>query len=116
MLGRKALVLGVVLAAVAAGNASAYPDPGRVAGYTLIHDPSMVVRDLTNPACGCTDGPRYIVYGTNNVTLTSNDRISFTYAGPYMPVKPDWWKDYPNVWAPDVSFHNGKYWMYYAAA
>src|SRR3954447_19450477 len=116
MLGGKALVLGVVLAAACAATATAYPNPGTVTGYTLIHDPSMVVRNLDNPACSCTGDPRYIVYGTNNVTLTSNDRISFSYAGLYMPVKPAWWSDYPNVWAPDVSFHNGKYWMYYAAA
>jgi arabinan endo-1,5-alpha-L-arabinosidase len=116
MLGGKALVLGVVLAAVCAATATAYPNPGTVTGYTLIHDPSMVVRNLDNPACNCTGDPRYIVYGTGNVTLTSNDRISFSYAGLYMPVKPAWWADYPNLWAPDVSFHNGKYWMYYAAA
>src|SRR4051812_39424844 len=106
-----AIVLALSGAALlAAAPAGAYPNPGTVAGYTLIHDPSMVVRDVP-------DGPRYTVYGTGNVTLTSNDRISFTYSGLFAPVAPGWWKDYNNnVWAPDVSFHNGKYWMYYAVS
>jgi arabinan endo-1,5-alpha-L-arabinosidase len=113
----KGLLLLAVVFAVHCASAGAYPEPGRVVGGTLIHDPSMIVRNLNNPACTCTGAPRYVVYGTSGITLVSNDRITFAYGGLAFPAKPDWWAkggytDGP--WGPDVSFHNGKYWLYYA--
>jgi arabinan endo-1,5-alpha-L-arabinosidase len=115
---RSLLLLAVAFAAHCA-SAGAYPNPGRVVGGTLIHDPSMVVRDIANPACTCLGDPRYLVYGTNNLMLGSADRITFPYLGQYFPaaaaVKPKWWGPYAQgPWAPDVSFHGGRYWMYYA--
>jgi arabinan endo-1,5-alpha-L-arabinosidase len=101
---------------VASPPAIAYPNPGLVTGYTVVHDPSMIIKQVAGAPCECGD-PRYIVYGTGNSTLTSNDRVAFANSGPFFPLHPAWWTAYRsdgNVWAPDVSFHNGQYWLYYA--
>jgi arabinan endo-1,5-alpha-L-arabinosidase len=108
----KRLVLLAVAVSVLglAPAALAYPAPGAVAGYTVTHDPSMLVRD---------SAPRYVVYSTHNLTAISQDRISFTNGGPAFPVKPAWWTQNNlsgDLWAPDVSFHNGTYWLYYAVS
>jgi arabinan endo-1,5-alpha-L-arabinosidase len=112
---RRIRALLAVLAAltVAAGltteAARGYPNPGTVAGSTVIHDPSMAIRP---------SAPRYVVFGTHNQTLLSNDRVTFSSGGPFLPTNPSWWQPYSNgdVWAPDVSFHNGQYWLYYAVS
>jgi arabinan endo-1,5-alpha-L-arabinosidase len=108
-----ALACGVVVCMLAevAPPASAYPNPGRVAGYTVTHDPAMLIK----PKAG--DAPRYTVFSTHNQTAFSNDRVAFAAGGNFFPVKPAWWatlRPDANVWAPDVAFHKGKYWMYYA--
>ncbi|HEX8207938.1 MAG TPA: arabinan endo-1,5-alpha-L-arabinosidase [Solirubrobacteraceae bacterium] len=101
----------VTVCAIGAPTAAAYPNPGRVAGYTVVHDPAMLIK----PATG--DAPRYTVFGTHNTAAFSNDRIAFSSAGKFFPVIPAWWKTVradEDVWAPDISFHNGKYWLYYS--
>ncbi|MDQ3935538.1 MAG: arabinan endo-1,5-alpha-L-arabinosidase [Actinomycetota bacterium] len=111
--GRIALFSSLVtVAAIAlcAPAASAYPYPGHVAGDTGIHDPSLLIRSGV---------PRYTVFGTHNQTRVSTNRVDFLGSGPAIAVAPAWWRDYNpanNFWAPDVSFHNGKYWLYYAVS
>jgi arabinan endo-1,5-alpha-L-arabinosidase len=105
-----ALALMAIALATAAPAALAYPAPGTVTGYTITHDPSMLVRD---------SAPRYVVYSTHNQSSISQDRISFSNGGPIFPVKPAWWtldNLSGDLWAPDASFHNGKYWLYYAVS
>jgi arabinan endo-1,5-alpha-L-arabinosidase len=108
---RRCLAIGVLIAVALAlpAAASAYPDPGLVSGYTMVHDPSMIIRPTA---------PRYVVYGTHNLnTLVSNDRISFADGGPIFATTPTWWQPYTaGLWAPDVSFQGGQYWMYYAVS
>jgi arabinan endo-1,5-alpha-L-arabinosidase len=90
------------LAALAVG-------PGTVTGDTSVHDPSMVKRS---------DG-RYYVYGSHNVTLTSTNRIAFSDAGATFSSIPSWVYTYNSdgdIWAPDVSYRDGKYLMYYTAS
>jgi arabinan endo-1,5-alpha-L-arabinosidase len=105
-----AAVLATIVSALAGTSALPYPDPGLVSGATHVHDPSMLIR--------AEPGPRYVVYGTHNQTLTSTDRIGFARAGAYFPLPPSWWNSYSggDVWAPDASFHGGRYWMYYAVS
>jgi arabinan endo-1,5-alpha-L-arabinosidase len=65
-----------------------------------------------------TSSPRYLLFSTpNNQTRVSDDGVSFN--GPVTTQAPAaWWVtgEWQNsyVWAPDVSYHEGKYWMYYA--
>ncbi|WP_405378793.1 MULTISPECIES: arabinan endo-1,5-alpha-L-arabinosidase [Streptomyces] len=89
---------------------AAYPPPGLVTGDIGIHDPSMVRTDQG-----------YVVYGSNDLleARISPDRTAFTDAGSAFTGPLDWWGEISpdrNPWAPDVSFHNGRYYLYYAVS
>src|SRR3954469_5290774 len=100
----------------AAGSPTAaavvYPDPGRVTGDTGVHDPSVVK----------SQGGTYIVAATgdNLVLKTSTDRTAWRNAGVVWPSGAPWTTTYTagskTLWAPDISFHNGQYFLYYAAS
>jgi arabinan endo-1,5-alpha-L-arabinosidase len=51
---------------------------------------------------------------------SSTDRIHFSNAGTAFATLPSWIKSYDggtgDLWAPDISYHNGKYWLYFAAS
>ncbi|MEA5126300.1 family 43 glycosylhydrolase [Xanthomonas floridensis] len=82
--------------------------PGVVTGDTIVHDPSMLK---------LSDG-RYYIYATTGV-VTSTDRTKFSNAGAIFSSMPSWVRSYNpdnQLWAPDVSFHGGKYLMYYTAS
>lgn len=89
-----------------------YPDPGRVTGDTGVHDPSVVK----------TQGGTYIVAATgdNLVLKTSTDRTAWRNAGVVWPNGAPWTTTYTagskTLWAPDISFHNGQFFLYYAAS
>ncbi|WP_239170486.1 arabinan endo-1,5-alpha-L-arabinosidase [Actinoplanes xinjiangensis] len=89
-----------------------YPNPGPVSGATGTHDPTMVK----------TPGGTYIVAQTgNNIALTtSTDRTAFRAAGAAFPNGAPWTTTYTggsaNLWAPDISYHNGQYYLYYSAS
>ncbi|MFH9662363.1 arabinan endo-1,5-alpha-L-arabinosidase [Streptomyces sp. NPDC017248] len=98
-----------VLLALVPGTASAYPGPGRVTGSVVVHDPTMIR----------TSAGRYLLYGTGGglAYKTSTDRVSFTAGADAFTVKPAWWSSYASeAWAPDISYHGGKYLMYYAVS
>ncbi|GHH45414.1 arabinan endo-1,5-alpha-L-arabinosidase [Streptomyces candidus] len=110
---RRALVALPVAAllALVPSNAVAYPNPGRVTGDTVVHDPSMV-RTSTG---------KYLLYSTGDglQLRTSTDRIAFGRSGSAFPARPSWWNNYNStgdVWAPDISYHGGKYLMYYSVS
>src|SRR3954469_8837849 len=126
------VVVALICAAACATRASAYPNPGNVAGDTQIHAPSLLVKPLPVAGAPAAGGdPRYTVFGTGNASLVSNDRVAFGDGGPYFLTSPAWWAPYrppsnnglpqqsttvpsASIWAPDVSFHDGRYWLYYA--
>jgi len=101
-------------AAVAAPTVppATYPNPGRITGDTGAHDPSMVKK----PA-----GGYLVAYTGDNLLLkTSTDRTAFRNAGTVFPGGAPWTTGYTKgsrtLWAPDISYHNGKYYLYYAAS
>ena len=116
---------GALLALAAFGVAPAaqanagfpYPDPQTTHGDVQVHDPMMEVRP---------SAPRYALFSTGEgiPMRTSTDRVTFAGPTPAFPpgTEPWWWAFYTKptdptkIWGPDVSFHNGKYWMYYAAS
>lgn len=113
-LKKHALALLVVLAATvaAAPAAWAYPLPGRVTGDITVHDPSVVKR---------TDGSYLVAHTGDNIALkTSTDRTAFRNAGTVFPGGAPWTTTYTggsrNLWAPDLSYRNGQYFLYYAAS
>lgn len=105
------LMLGATTNAVAAGS-TGFPPPRAISGDTGVHDPSMI-----RAANGV-----YYVYGTHNGlgALASRDLVHFSAAGSAFPDGVPWATAYSGdpreLWAPDVSFHNGRYWLYYAAS
>lgn len=92
--------------------AATYPDPLPVTGNITVHDPAAV-RDASGA---------FAVYSTHNgiEVRTSPDRTAFTRAGSVLPNGATWATAYSgnvrDLWAPDVSFHNGQYFLYYAVS
>jgi arabinan endo-1,5-alpha-L-arabinosidase len=91
---------------------ASYPGPGVIAGATATHDPTMVK----------TPAGTYIVAQTgDNIPLsTSADRTTFRAAGAAFPNGAPWTTPYTrgslSLWAPDISYHNGQYYLYYSAS
>jgi arabinan endo-1,5-alpha-L-arabinosidase len=95
------------------GVAFAYPNPGAVSGTIGVHDPAMI----RTP-----DGNYYVFStGAGLSMTTSTDRITYSGAGAALPKGVSWASSYTGgsataLWAPDISFHNGKYLLYFAAS
>ena len=77
----------------------------------LVRDPSTIVKR----------GDTYWIYGTGRGTeqFSSKDKLHWIDRGSALPTPPDWLaKASPEskneVWAPDVHFYHGKYWLYSA--
>jgi arabinan endo-1,5-alpha-L-arabinosidase len=106
-------LLSALIVVVAAGSpALAYPYPGQVTGDVGVHDPSVVRR---------ADGSYLVAHTGDNISLkTSTDRIAFRDAGSAFPGGAPWTTGYTGggrrLWAPDLSYRNGLYWMYYSAS
>src|ERR1041384_4087873 len=92
--------------------ATSYPNPGVVTGNTGAHEPSIV-----RAANGT-----YIIPATGNglPIKTSTDRTAWRSAGVVWPNGAPWTLPYTAgsaaLWAPDISFHGGQYYLYYAAS
>jgi arabinan endo-1,5-alpha-L-arabinosidase len=97
-------------------QAASYPNPGRVTGDTTgVHDPAMIKAS----------NGTYILVSTNNYLeiRTSTDRVNFKKIGSvWQSGQPTWTYPYTKsdargyLWAPDISYHNGQYYLYYAAS
>ncbi|MGI5152690.1 family 43 glycosylhydrolase [Plantactinospora sp. CA-294935] len=91
---------------------AAYPAPMRVTGDIGVHDPTVVRRP----------GGDYLVAHTgNDIALkTSTDRVAFRNAGSVFPGGASWTTSYTggsrNLWAPDISYRNNQYYLYYSAS
>ncbi|KAL8276589.1 hypothetical protein RQP46_011012 [Phenoliferia psychrophenolica] len=91
-----------------------YPNPGTVTGATTgVHDPSLVK----------TPGGTYILYGTGvGIPIwTSTDRTKWVSAGKAFSTAPSATDTFTgasdaSLWAPDVTYVDGKYIMYYSAS
>jgi arabinan endo-1,5-alpha-L-arabinosidase len=95
----------------------AYPEPLPVdVQYSSndtagIHDPSMIRTQWG-----------YSLFSTHSAIHQhiSIDRVHFFDAGTALPKVPEWTNSFTNssgdLWAPDASQREGKYWLYYAAS
>ena len=77
-----------------------------------VHDPVMIKQDST-----------YYLFctGMGISCFSSTDRINWKREAPVFNTPPEWAvKDVPgfkgHIWAPDVFFHKGKYWLLYAVS
>ncbi|KAG5754448.1 hypothetical protein H9Q69_009372 [Fusarium xylarioides] len=108
----KLLVSGFVAVASLSGVNAAYPNPGPVTGDTRVHDPTVVK---------IPSGGYLLAHTGDNVSLkTSSDRTAWKDAGAVFPNGAPWTTQYTkgdkNLWAPDISYHNGQYYLYYSAS
>ncbi|HEX5198715.1 arabinan endo-1,5-alpha-L-arabinosidase [Paractinoplanes rhizophilus] len=106
------MTAGAVAVGVGRADAATYPNPGTVTGSINVHDPGIVKKP---------EGTYLIAHTGDNITLkTSTDRTAFREAGQAFPGGASWTTSYTagsrNLWAPDISYHNGKYFMYYSAS
>ncbi len=88
-----------------------YIESGGLKGALGVHDPVMIK-----------GGDTYYVLGTGTGIKTSKDMVTWNSAGAVFGdgFKLDWWsRDIPQgaqIWAPDISWRDGKYWMYYSVS
>ncbi|EIM88598.1 secreted arabinase [Stereum hirsutum FP-91666 SS1] len=93
--------------------ALAYVGPGAVTGDTAVHDPTM-----------CKDSAgTYFVFSTavGIKIITSTDRTAWTNEGVVWPDGASWTDEYTgtsngNLWAPDCTYVNNQFRLYYAAS
>ena len=118
----KTALLVVVVAMIAFGVVVFAWLPAKVAqaapaitifGSIGAHDPSRMIKD----------GNTYYIYATgyNIPSLTSTDRIHWTQGKAVLPNGTPAWarkavpgNDGHNIWAPDVIYNNGLFYLYYA--
>ncbi|MFI6486131.1 arabinan endo-1,5-alpha-L-arabinosidase [Streptomyces sp. NPDC050564] len=111
------LRLAAVLAAAAlallptTAQAAEYPDPQPITGQQIIHDPTVI---------GLKSGG-YVAYSTGGIigARLSKDRVQWDDAGNAFAAPPSWWYEYNSTgdpWAPDISYRDGRYWLYYAVS
>ncbi len=108
---------GSLLKACLAGLAAAGLGFGQalnLTGSLGAHDPVMIK-----------EGSTYYVFhtGTGISVKTSSNMLSWAAAGAVFPSTfPAWFSQYVpaktdrNLWAPDISFRNGKFWLYYSVS
>ena len=107
-----AAALSIGPSAALAQARAAYPNPGFVTGSVGVHDPAAVK----------TPSGTYIVTATGNdlAIKTSTDRTAWVNAGRVWPNGAPWTFPYTGgsrtLWAPDISFHGGQFFLYYAAS
>jgi arabinan endo-1,5-alpha-L-arabinosidase len=106
-----ALTTLLTLLVTPAASAADYPNPGVVTGDVAVHDPSVVK----------VNGTYYLLStGTGLEIRTSTDRTAFRRIGSVWPNGASWAHPFTggsdNLWAPDISFHNGQFYLYYAAS
>ncbi|EJD00719.1 uncharacterized protein FOMMEDRAFT_187204 [Fomitiporia mediterranea MF3/22] len=93
---------------------SAYPNPEYVTGdINPVHDPTLC-KDNTG---------KYFLFatGTGLEIRTSTDRITWTLEGVVFPSGASWTDEYTGtsngvLWAPDCTYLNGQFYLYYAAS
>ncbi|KAK3291963.1 glycosyl hydrolase [Chaetomium fimeti] len=114
-MGLRQIALGGLLAVTTAASVLSPRqniNPGPVSGDTFIHDPTVIKTAA---------GTYLAAYTGDNVQLkTSTDRTQWQDAGPVFPNGAPWTTPYTggalNLWAPDLSFHNNQYYLYYSAS
>ncbi|CAL9414199.1 Extracellular endo-alpha-(1-_5)-L-arabinanase 1 [Streptomyces sp. enrichment culture] len=111
---RAAAVLAAALLFLSPATARAdtvHPDPQPITGQQIIHDPTVMRLKSGG----------YVAYSTGGVigARTSDDRVHWKDAGNAFAEPPSWWYEYNDTgdpWAPDLSYRDGRYWLYYAVS
>ncbi|KJA17433.1 glycoside hydrolase family 43 protein [Hypholoma sublateritium FD-334 SS-4] len=95
------------------GVAYAVVGPGTVTGNTAVADPTM---------CKDSSGTYYVFSTAPGIEIrTSPDRTAWTLIGTVFPDGASWTDQYTgtsngNLWAPDCTYLDGQFYLYYAAS
>ncbi|MBE1875105.1 family 43 glycosylhydrolase [Myceligenerans pegani] len=97
---------------IAVDTAASYPNPGPISGDTFAHDPTVIKR---------TNGEYLLAFTANGVGLkTSADRTTWNDVGAAFPNGTPWADEYTggnrNLWAPELRYANGQYYLWYSAS
>ncbi|WP_180687244.1 arabinan endo-1,5-alpha-L-arabinosidase [Streptomyces gossypiisoli] len=110
---RLVTLLSAALIALLPSTAEAvtYPDPQPITGQQIIHDPTVIRLKSGG----------YVAYSTGGVigARLSKDRVHWEDSGNAFAEPPSWWYEYNGTgdpWAPDISYRDGRYWLYYAVS
>jgi arabinan endo-1,5-alpha-L-arabinosidase len=102
-----------------AGAAGAATAPGVPNPYTFVHDPTMARQGGTYYLFSTGD-PAGVIGNGNIQIRTSRNLRQWTYTGTVFADKPAWITStlgsIPNLWAPDISFFDGLWHLYYAGS
>jgi arabinan endo-1,5-alpha-L-arabinosidase len=93
--------------------AAAFATPAAPSAPPRVHDPSIV-----------REGTTWWVFGTGKgaEVMRSTDRQTWTRMAPLFDAEKPWWREYAaamkpdDIWAPDVHFFRGRYWLYYSVS
>jgi arabinan endo-1,5-alpha-L-arabinosidase len=109
---RRLAAAGMMCSALSGDCLSSYVNP--LTGDLDVHDPVMA-----------REGNTYYVFWTGDYIprKTSMDRVSWRNSTAALsPPAPSWFKTYvpdnngKTIWAPDISFRDGKWWLYYSVS
>jgi arabinan endo-1,5-alpha-L-arabinosidase len=99
---------GLPTTVLAKGNSAVVP---AIQGDLAAHDPSLIKQ-----------GHTYYVFSTGGglQIRTSPDLVNWTHTGEVFSTIPTWVTDavgsITDLWAPDISYHNGVYYLFYAGS
>ncbi|MED3727073.1 glycoside hydrolase family 43 protein [Priestia filamentosa] len=114
--GKKLFILALSLLLIFSIYRPASASNWSLTGDTLIHDPSIIKEGNTWYTFGTG------LVGENGIRVLRSDNGTHWYKVPSIfPIAPSWWKNYvpnyeSNQWAPDISYYNGRYWLYYSVS
>src|SRR5262245_4013160 len=109
---RNLSLLGCLAALLAGGDGAMAQEP--LTGNINVHDPSTMVKH----------GSRYYIFSTgqNISSKSSTNKLNWSN-GPSVfsnATRPSWTTNIPdftgNFWAPDITYRNGLYWLYYSCS
>jgi arabinan endo-1,5-alpha-L-arabinosidase len=102
------LCLILFLFPLAAGAQSPTDPNNDLLGSLGLHDPCTIIKE----------NGTYYAWATGGGGLTSKDRKTWArYSGPSLTAKQSWWDAHGGeMWAPDVTYMNGKYYCYYSVS
>ncbi|MFD2706052.1 glycoside hydrolase family 43 protein [Salibacterium lacus] len=107
------LSLGALIIGLGAYQMDADASHWNVEEDTIAHDPTLIREN----------GTWYTFYTGEGLQLTaSGNGMNWNLQDPVFDEPLDWWdnyapeQDYNDIWAPDISRYNGKYWLYYSVS
>ena len=113
-------ILSLLIAVVLAGCAS----PSAAAPVSRTYVNPVLDENFPDPAVLRAPDGFYYVYATqgehggrmlNIQVARSRDLVSWEHLGDALPAKPGWASRTQDFWAPHVSHHDGRYYLYYSA-